>query len=498
MNLRHYQTTSLNMLRQSLGRGKRSPCLVVSTGSGKTRTTAAICKSAISKGKRVLFITPRRGLTLQAEAAFRDLGIESGVIMAGVEHDSRHMVEVASMDTITARIGKLSNALLGVQSADIIVVDEAHLSVSRKRREFLLSILGGEYGKGKRIIGLTATPCVTGGGGLGAVYDDLVQPISMIDLIQQGYLVQPRYFAAPADLRDVAITAGEYKQDDLGKAFRPIAGDVIRNWMRIACGTSTVVFTPTRANAAYLVGEFNGAGITSEYLDAHTSDSDRAAIYRRIKTGQTTVVCNVGIVSMGVDIPEIQTVVMATATKSIAKWMQACGRALRPADGKDCAYIIDHGGMSVDMGPVENIDDWSLAPGKIQDRLLERKKKNAEPKEIICDECAYVFSGRRDCPQCGHTMKQRSEKIDFYEAELREVKANNKNMTAEEKANFYGGLKYYARQKGYADGWAAHSYRKKFGVWPNKYSRARPVPPNDSVRGFIKHLMIKYAKEQAA
>ena len=504
--LRPYQQRAIDLLARSIGTRHRAPVLVQATGSGKTRVAAAICRRAIGKGNRVLFITPRRGLTLQANEAFDELGIESGIIMAGVEHDNRHMVEVASMDTIISRLAKdrLTGALLGVEAADIFIIDEGHLAVSAKRKEFLLGVLDGKYGPNKIVIGLTASPCVAGGGGLGAVFDDLLVPVTMHELIEHGYLCPPRYYSAERpDLSKVGMTAGEYKQDDLGSAFADttIMGDVISNWQRIAAGTTTVVFTPTRANAADLVERFQAIGVAAEYVDANTSDYDRGQMYHRVKVGKTRVICNVGIVSLGVDIPNIQTVVMATATKSVAKWMQAVGRALRPSDGKDYAYIIDHGGMTLDpkMGPVEDIVDWTLdEKSKVQDRIEDRKKENREAKEIECQKCKTVFKARHNCPACGWSWKKPGEPLEYYEADLQEVgKKANRTMTHEQKAEFYGGLLAYAKRKGYNPGWAAHAYREKTGVWPNAYKNAPEVEPSIEVMTYIKHRAIKRAKSRA-
>ncbi len=508
IDLRGYQEKSTVMLGQSIASGHRAPLVVKPTGSGKTRFAAAICERATIKGNHVLFLAPRRGLVFQTEESFRRLGVDSGILMAGVEYDPRHMVEVGSIDTVVARIGKdeLNNSRMCVEAAQIIIIDEAHTSVSKKRLEFIMSILNGKYGENKIIIGLTASPCVAGGGGLGAGYDDLIIPVTMRELIDQGYLCQPRYYSAQRpDLSNVGMTAGEWKQNELGEVYADpkIMGDVLSNWVRIAENTITVVFTPTRKNAAELVEQFNAAGYSSEYVDANTKDEDREEIYRRLSTGQTKCLMNVGIVSMGTDIPSIQTVVMATATKSITKWMQAVGRALRPEDGKDCAYIIDHGGMSIDpnMGPVEDIIDWSLdVKSKIQDRILQRKKEKCEPKEIKCSACGVVFKARHNCPVCGFAMKQPTEALEFYEADLQEMKSEgkkaNKTMTPEEKREFFGGLKQYARMKGYSAGWANHTYRDKFGVWPNAYKNAPAVTPSESVMGFIRHKQIAYGKRK--
>ena len=512
INLRQYQQRAIDMLSDSFRKRRQAPVLVAPTGAGKTRLAAAICERAIGKGNHVLFVAPRRGLVFQTADAFGALGIDAGVIMAGEEYDPRHKVDVASIDTLVARLAKdhETNARISVKKSTIIIVDEAHTSVSRGRADALNAIKSGEYGAGKLLIGLTASPCLSGGGGLGAVYDDLLVPVSMHELISDGYLAQPRYFAAPRpDLSSVAITAGEYRQNDLGDAFADsvLMGDVLTNWERIAKNTITVIFTPTRANAAELVERFNRAGYQSEYVDANTKDDERERIYHRLQTGQTKCLMNVGIVSMGVDIPAIQTVVMATATKSIAKWMQAVGRALRLFEGKECAYIIDHGGMSIDpnMGPVEDIIDWSLdEKEKVQDRILRRKQEKKEPKEVTCFACSTVFKSRRDCPDCGYAMKPPTEPLDYYEADLKEIvstrKKANRDMTWTEKVSLISGFKYYAKEKGYKDGWVSHAYKSITGVWPNdkRLKLAPPEKPNETTLRKIKHLQIKRTKNRQA
>ena len=54
-------------------------------------------------------------------------------------------------------------------------------------------------------------------------------------------------------------------------------------------------------------------------------------------------------------------------------------------------------------------------------------------------------------------------------------------------------LAHIARERGYAAGWAAHKFREKFGTWP----AARwvdPLPPDDSVRAWVRSRQIAYAK----
>lgn len=56
---------------------------------------------------------------------------------------------------------------------------------------------------------------------------------------------------------------------------------------------------------------------------------------------------------------------------------------------------------------------------------------------------------------------------------------------------FYSGLLFHAKEKGYSSGWAKHKYKEKFGHWPTG-AKDHPIK-SDSVAGWIKHLNIKYA-----
>lgn len=485
MKLRPYQLAAKQLIINAYQDGKLAPCLVAPTGYGKTAQAADICISAVSKGKRVLFLTPRRNLVLQTERAFIKSGIDCGVVMAGIEYNPDHAVTVASIDTVVSQLKKSyrTNAENAIRLAALVIVDEAHQYVAKARSTLLNAILAGEYskyGEQKRLLHLTATPCVSGGGGLGAISDQLVISAGIKELITDGYLLQPHYYSAPKpDLSSVGMSAGDYKQNQLGDAYSDvkIVGNVVKNWHRIAYGTTTVVFTPTRANAMDLVHEFISSGVTAAYLDAKTSDDDRQIVFDGLADGSILVVCQVGIISLGTDIPRLQTVCMATATKSIAKWCQAVGRSLRPYPGQEHANIIDHGGMCLDpaMGPVEEIGDWSLEEKeKIQDRIEQRKKDNKELKDIECSKCHRTYKAAHTCPFCGFKRKQKSEQLEYHEADLKRIKSSS--LTKEDKQKIWNDALWVAKYRNSKVGAASHIYRQKVGCWPKGLDRLPKGP----------------------
>ena len=494
--LREYQVQAIEALRASLAHGKRRPVLVSPTGSGKTRTAVEVIRLATEKGNTVLLLAPRRELIYQASGVLERAGIRHGVIMAGEPMNRYASVQVASFDTLWARRNKMP-----MPDAELVIVDEAHLSIAETRRKLLDS-----YPEA-RIVGLTATPARGDGRGLGEIYDDLVEAWPIGRLQEAGYLVPTRYFVpSKPDLEGVKRRKdGDYQEEDLGHRMdRPqLVGDIVRNWLRIAPGKSSVVFCVTRSHSRHVRDEFLRAGVRAEHLDGETPLDERKRILERVESGQTTVLCNVFVATFGLDIPRLEVAVMARPTRNVTLYLQTVGRVLRPFEGKDEAIIIDHAGAVDEHGRVEDDFPWSLGDDEtVQERKKKQQAERKEPKDLTCPSCKTVFRGSRICPSCGHELIPPGKPVPYHEADLEELNPKKENRTAtwEEKIAFMAGLKAYAKKHGYREGWVAHKYRSRFSVWPNdpRVKHCEPGPITPEVAGWIKHEQIKFAKRRAA
>lgn len=499
--MREYQTQAVRDLRASLAVGTRSVLLQLPTGSGKTRIAAEICRMALAKGNRVLFLAPRRELITQAAKAFSRQGLWPGVIMAGELPSRSRDLQVASFDTLHAR-AMLSDRM-AMPDAQVVIVDEAHLSLADSRREIIAHYAGS------CVIGLTATPARGDGRGLGAIYEDLVLGPSIRRLTDDGYLVPLRYFApTEPDLAELRMNRdGDYAEAGLaGRMNTPeLVGDVVENWLRIARDRSTVVFCVNRAHSRNLRDGFLSAGIAAEHLDGDTPTDERAAILERVRSGETQVLCNVFVATYGLDIPRLDCVVLARPTKNIALYLQTVGRVMRTFEGKTDALVIDHSGAVKENGFVDEDIPWSLDDSeRVKDRKESQQKEHADPKEIKCSQCHAMFKAQRVCPACGFTAIPQGAPIPTHEAELQEIqrtaRKDNREATWDEKHTFMAGLKAYAIEHGYKSGWAANKYRDRFGVYPND-ARVRDVPPmqyDAPTRNWIKSQAIRYSKRKAA
>ena len=63
------------------------------------------------------------------------------------------------------------------------------------------------------------------------------------------------------------------------------------------------------------------------------------------------------------------------------------------------------------------------------------------------------------------------------------------------KQEFYSQLLFYAKDRGYTDGWVAHSYKNKFGVWP-KGMKDEVLPPSQFTLNWLRSRQISWAKSK--
>lgn len=493
MELRSYQLKAIDLIRDAIKSGKRKILVTLPTGAGKTHLMAAIVSGAVNKGNHVAAIVHRRQLVTQMADMFTGCGIESGIIMADEESHLGRPAQIISRDTYHRRL-KLDEVEYNpfFVNAEIILIDEAHHALSKTYQSILA------HYPDKIVIGVTATPTLSTGVGMGRYFDALVQPIGVKELIDMGYLVPGRYFGpSEPDLTGVRTVAGDFEKKGLDRVMNntAIIGDVVDNWMRIAGDKKTMVFAVNVKHSKALRDEFKRHYVKAEHLDAYSEDEERAATIERFRMGDTQVLCNVGLYTEGTDIPEIECISLARPTKSFGLYLQMVGRGARPSEGKKEFIVIDHGGCIRRLGFYEDEIEWSLDGKKPAHR--KKQEKHKEKKLMTCERCGCVFYGPV-CTTCGYEVKHYGKKIAAIEAELEEITKGKerKQATMEDKRRFYRMLEYHRREKGYAPGWSAHKFKEKFGVWPKGFKGESPIEPDTDFSNYMRHLRIKWAKSK--
>jgi DNA repair protein RadD len=468
LKLRDYQVKAVYDTRKAASKG--SVILQLPTGGGKTVVAGDMIKRALAKGKRVAFLVPYISLIDQTWQSFLKQGIRDlGVIQADhMLYDPRAAVQVCSVDTLARR--------RIFPDADLVIVDEAH------RRSSFINLWMQEKAT---FVGLTATPWAKG---MAEHWDSLVVGETVRGLIDQGHLSDFKVFAPSSpDLKGVKLVAGEYHQGQLYSQVSnaKLVASIVDTWKEKSTQEKTILFAVNRAHAAELQASFIANGVNAGYIDALTKPDEREIIRQKFHSGEVSVVCNVGCLVAGVDW-DVRTLILAAPTRSPIKYVQMVGRALRTAEGKEYALILDHSDTTQRLGFVTDIhqdglDDGTPAPKE------QREQQEKLPKP--CPNCGALKT-TAICTACGYKYVPTSH-IETEEGELVEVR--QPRFTPERREEIYSMFLYHSRAKGYKDGWAYHKTEEMTGEHPCK--RMTPTEPDQKVKNYIKHLNIKNARK---
>lgn len=462
---RPYQVEGIAAARRMIAEGLRRVLLVLATGGGKTVVAALVALGAMQKGKRVLFVGPRREIIAQAfwklvEAGIPELScgvvMGNGVIPHAITREPysarRPMapVQVASIQTLTNR---------RLPPADVVFVDEAHHSSSKTWSK----VIDHYIAAGAVVVGLTATPCRADGKGLGKLFERLHVIAGFAELAEAGYLTTPRVYTTPQgpDLSKVRLTrSGEYDADELATVMRAraLVGDVVEHWLRLAEGRTTVFFAASVEHSREVCEAFRAAGIAADHIDANTDPAERDAALARLSRGETKVLCNMGVCTEGWDEPSCKCVVLGRPTKSLSLYLQMAGRGLRPWRGVE-AIILDHAGCAHEHGLPSDAREWSL-DGRV--------KRAASVSVRTCPRCYLALPGGTPECDCGYVFPVEVREVSELRREDGELveAASRTTATMDERCKTYEGMLGDSARRGRKVGYARHRYRELFGIWP--------------------------------
>ncbi|MHB2265682.1 DEAD/DEAH box helicase [Aliihoeflea sp. PC F10.4] len=481
--LHTHQERALDLLRSSIGSGKRRPMLQAPTGFGKTLISAAIVEGALAKGNAVTFVVPFLSLVDQTLERFAEQGITcTGVIQ------SNHPATDPDQPVQIATVQSLKNRPL--PKAGIVVIDEAH-----KWFDFYGTWMAMPNWQKVPFVGLSATPWTKG---LGKHYDDLLIPTTTKQLIATGFLSPFKVYApSHPDLSKVRTVAGDYHEGELSKAMSEpvLIADTVATWLKLGEDRPSLCFAVDRAHARKLSDEFEAAGVPTGYVDMDTPASERQQIGERLRNGQIKVVCNVYTLTTGVDW-DVRCIILARPTKSEMLFTQIIGRGLRTANGKADCLILDHSDTTLRLGFVDDIHHDQLDMGKHQrsSGKPSREKQLSLPKE--CKSCSALKpAGVHACPACGFAPERQSfiEEKNGDLIQIRGGKRSKQDATPHSPQEVFSMLLWVQKQRGYSNNFAKAKFYARYDQWPDGLSH-HAMPPDAVFGNWLKHEQIKYAK----
>jgi superfamily II DNA or RNA helicase len=492
LTLRDYQVETINQVRSSFSTGRKQ-VVMLPTGSGKTALGSFMIKGAASKGIRCGFVCDRIELIDQTSRRFFEDGIDHGIIQASNPlWAPEKPVQVCSIQTLARR---------SVESFGLLIIDEVH-TWFRAHKKLL------ENNPDCFVVGLSATPFTKS---LGKYFDGLVNPVTTRYLIDAGYLSDfDVYGPNTIDISGVKTIAGDFDNEELGRrADQPkLVAAVVETWLKLGRGRKTICFATNIAHSKHLVKEFNRKGINAEHIDHFTGktadeDTTRKEVIDRFKTGSTTVLCNVDILTKGFDYPEVSCIIQARPTKSLMIHIQQIGRGLRFIEGKRC-IILDHAGNHARLGFADSELPTKLDDGKKKENGEGKDKEKPEPLPKPCPSCDFMKPASvRKCPACGF-IPVFTEDVETAPGELEKMaRDSRKNYSLEEKQAFLAGVNQWCHLKGWKPGrkgcfgTAIKIYISKFGSDPpSRIDWSARGEINEDVRKFLQHQAIRRKKSR--
>ena len=442
MELRPYQNQLANDIRGAFGSGANRPLAVSPTGSGKTVLFSYITSQVLKRGSRVIIVAHRREILDQISATLKRVGVPHGFIQAG-KSASTQPAMVASIQTLARRLDT-------IPAPDLVIIDEAHHSVSKSYVQMFAAWPTAKF------IGVTATPERLDGKGLGAMFDRMVMGPSVQWLIDNGFLAQPVYYAPRevVDLSQVHTIAGDFDRSETEEIVDTprITGDAVTHYIRFCNRQRAVAFCISVAHAQHVADTFNSCGIPSASIDGTLDPEVRKQRVDDLTAGKILVLTSCELISEGFDLPAVNAAILLRPTQSLSMHLQQVGRALRPYPGKVNAIILDHVGNCLRHGLAEQERDWDLSGRE------KRLKKSSLVETKQCSKCFAIFAGTV-CPQCGSQREIATREIEEVDGELQRLSIEDISKKREErreegKCKTLDDFRALAKQRGYKLGWA--------------------------------------------
>jgi len=363
IKLRKYQEDSVKEILSFFynGQKKDRPIACLPTGAGKSIVIADVT-SKLKKG--VLVLQPSKELLEQNYSKFKMYGGRASIYSASMG--------VKNIGEITfATIGSIVNKAELFAHKKYIIIDECHLVPPVNSSQYMkfLSKLSDV-----KVAGLTATPFRL------KKYNDPFngKPFSKINLLPREL---PRFFnkfiyvIQIKDLKDMGFIApikyipmswsnGKLKINTTGAEYTDESIDFALKDQKVHERLPNIIKQSIEKGRKYRIVfvksieeaiELSKKVPSSACVHSGINKKEREKLLNDFKGGKIKTMFNVGVLTIGFDFPELDTIIIARPTMSLALYMQMCGRGMRPCEGKkDCA-VVEMCGNYERFGKVEDI-----------------------------------------------------------------------------------------------------------------------------------------------
>ena len=387
------QSAFVASLQRLIDRGERRALLISATGTGKTYA-AAFAAQRIAP-RRLLFLVHREQVLRRALESFeRVIGPDKTYgLLSGTEHDLDADCLFATMQTMSR---EHVLARFSPDAFDLIIIDEVHRAGSASYERILAHF------QPRLCLGMTASPDRPDGYDIYGLFDNnIAYEIRLQQALEENLLCPFHYFGV-TDIEVDGQAIDEFS--DFGRLvcdkrvqriaeqaeFYGHSGDRVRG----------LIFCSRTEEARVLSEKLNELGYRTVALSGADSQDAREAAVARLAAMPGTpayeerldYILTVDIFNEGVDIPEVNQVIMLRPTESPIVFVQQLGRGLRKDDshGKEYVVVIDFIGNYANnfMIPLALSGDRTYSKDTIRRFLMEGDRVIPGCSTIHFDEVA--------------------------------------------------------------------------------------------------------------
>uniref|UniRef100_A0AAU2JPD6 DUF3427 domain-containing protein n=1 Tax=Streptomyces sp. NBC_00049 TaxID=2903617 RepID=A0AAU2JPD6_9ACTN len=320
--------------------------LVAATGTGKTVMAALDFKqlqSKLGRPLRLLFIAHRKEILEQSLRTYQDVLVDAN--FGEMFCDGK---TPKAWDHVFASVQSLNSRALDRLAADhfdVVVFDEFHHGTSPTYRKVL------DHFSPKEMLGLTATPERMDGINVQDEFFEgrIAAEMRLWEALENDLLCPFHYFGITdnTDMSAVAWKRGAYDAQALSGVFtgnEARARLVIRALQEKLSTPETMRalgFCVSVAHAEFMADYFKRAGFTAAALSGETPREERRATLDALKTGKLNVIFSVDLFNEGLDVPDVDTLLLLRPTSSATVFLQQLGRGLRRSENKPVLTVLD-------------------------------------------------------------------------------------------------------------------------------------------------------------
>jgi superfamily II DNA or RNA helicase len=325
--------------------GRHRNLVVMATGTGKTIVAALDYRRLAAEGKKtLLFVAHREEILEKSLSTFRHVlkDPQFGELLTGSSKPTLWRHVFASIQSLS-RIDL--SAELDHKYFDVVVVDEFHHASAATYSRLLKHVSPRE------LLGLTATPERADGNDITEYFQGhTAVDLRLWEAIDRGLLVPFQYFGINDETNLARVKFSRATGYDSAALTSLYTGDDARVRLILAAVEANVEdwrqmralgFCVSIDHAEYMAAKFSHAGIPAAAVTSRTAAEERSTALDRLREQKVNVLFTVDLFNEGVDLPEIDTILMLRPTQSATVFLQQLGRGLRRAPDKASLTVLD-------------------------------------------------------------------------------------------------------------------------------------------------------------